>query len=154
MTEPYQYIMESSSRITPFLWFKDDLKTVLEYYTSIFKDSKVISRKQLSEEGAISGATFELNGQRFHAMQTTDAPVFNDAVSLYICCEDQKEVDYYWDAISAEGKEIQCGWVQDKYGIRWQVIPKRWEELMQDEQRGAPRARDESNDVHEEIYRC
>ena len=105
-------------KITPFLWFESNGLEAAEYYTSIFPDSKIINESPMV-------TTFELFGQRFSILSAGAHDEFNDAVSFYIDCKDQKEVDYYWDRfITDGGEESMCGWLKDKYGVRWQVIPE------------------------------
>lgn len=117
-------------KITPFLWFEDNLKEAVEFYTSVFKDSKVIN---MSDSTPVPSATFELNGQQFMAMQAGPQFKFNEAVSFYVDCKDQAEVDYYWNALTANGgQESMCGWLKDKYGLSWQIIPKQLMQLMSD----------------------
>ncbi len=105
-------------KITPFLWFKVPMEEPLAYYESIFRDFRVIQQSPM-------GATFEIEGQRFLAFNGGPHFDFNEAVSFFIDCEDQAEVDYYWERLTAEGgQESRCGWLKDKYGLSWQVIPK------------------------------
>jgi predicted 3-demethylubiquinone-9 3-methyltransferase (glyoxalase superfamily) len=105
-------------KITPFLWFDSPLEEVVRYYRSIFENSRVHS---LSPQMA----SFEIEGQRFHALNGGPHHDFNDAVSFFIDCEDQDEVDRYWSRLTADGgAESMCGWCRDKYGVSWQVIPK------------------------------
>ena len=131
-------------KITPFLWFDNKAEEAINFYTSIFEDGKVVSIKRYPDsplegpmkgmEGKVLTAVFELAGQRFMALD--GGPFFqpNGAVSLYISCRDQTEVDHYWDSLSEGGDEKaqQCGWLQDKYGFSWQVIPTRMTELLSD----------------------
>lgn len=106
------------SRITPFLWFDAPLEQVADHYRSIFPDFSVISLNPMT-------ATFEIAGQRLHALNGGPKYPFTPAVSFMIDCEDQAEVDHYWDALTADGgAESMCGWLTDKYGLSWQVIPK------------------------------
>jgi len=105
-------------KITPFLWFDAPLDGPLAYYGSIFRSFRVLSQSSMS-------ASFEIEGQRFLALDGGPHHRFNEAVSLFIDCEDQGEVDYYWERLTADGgEESMCGWLKDKYGLSWQVIPK------------------------------
>jgi predicted 3-demethylubiquinone-9 3-methyltransferase (glyoxalase superfamily) len=104
--------------ITPFLWFDAPLDEVVAYYQSIFESTKVI---QISP----TTATFEIEGQRFLALNGGPHFKFNEAVSLFIDCADQFEVDFYWSKLTADGGvESQCGWLKDRYGLSWQVVPQ------------------------------
>ena len=122
-------------KISPCLWFDDQAGEAAAFYTCIFKDSKItaISRyPEAGEEfhgrqpGSVLTVAFELNGQSFTALNGGPEFKFNEAVSLQIECESQEEVDYYWEKLSAGGdaRAQQCGWLADKYGLSWQVVPK------------------------------
>lgn len=105
-------------KITPFLWFDAPLEEPLAYYRSIFKNFRVLGESPMT-------ATFEIEGQRLHALNGGPHFKFNEAVSLFIDCKDQREVDYYWSRLTAGGgEESMCGWLKDKYGLSWQVIPR------------------------------
>lgn len=129
-------------KITPFLWFDNNAEEAINFYTSVFKNSKIISLQKypegMSEQpmqnmaGKVLTAVFELNGLRFMALDGGPVFKFNEAVSLQIDCEDQAEVDHYWDKLSAVPEAEQCGWCKDKFGISWQVIPKQLIQLMSD----------------------
>ena len=121
-------------KITPFLWFDSQAEEAAQYYISIFKNSKLgtVSRygKEGFEihkqpEGRVMAVDFELNGQGFTALNGGPHFKFNESVSFQVQCENQEEVDYYWNALSAGGdpKAQQCGWLKDKYGLSWQVVP-------------------------------
>jgi predicted 3-demethylubiquinone-9 3-methyltransferase (glyoxalase superfamily) len=131
------------SKITPCLWFDDQAEDAALFYTGIFKDSKItkISRYPDTERefhgkppGAVMVVAFELNGQSFTALNGGPHFNFNEAVSLQIECEDQEEVDYYWARLSEGGDPDahQCGWLKDKFGLSWQVVPKIAIELFTD----------------------
>ncbi|MBL6447944.1 VOC family protein [Fulvivirga sp. 29W222] len=108
----------STQKITPFLWFEANGQEGAEYYTSIFPNSRIISKAPMV-------TTFELCGQRFSILEAGPHDTFNDSVSFYIDCKDQEEVDYYWNTLVNDGgKESMCGWLQDKYGVRWQIVPE------------------------------
>src|SRR5882724_5690653 len=129
-------------KITPFLWFDDKAEEAMKFYTSIFKDSKIISTTYYPEgsedpnmkgmEGKVLTGVFELNGQRFMALDGGPIFKFNESISFYIECEDQQEIDYYWEKLSAVPESEQCGWLKDKFGLSWQIIPKQLGELLGD----------------------
>ncbi len=129
-------------KITPFLWFDKNLKEIKDYYLSIFPDAKFESNGTLADtpSGEVETGTLEILGQEFSLMTAGPMFKFNEAVSFVISCEDQKEVDYYWEKLTTNGgQESQCGWCKDKYGLSWQVVPKALGELMSkgtDEQSG------------------
>ncbi|HUP26169.1 MAG TPA: VOC family protein [Candidatus Limnocylindrales bacterium] len=129
-------------KITPFLWFDNNAEEAVNFYVSVFKDSKIISITRYPDgplegpmkgfEGKVLTAVFELNGQRFMALDGGPIFKFTEATSFYVECEDQDEVDYYWDKLSAVPESEQCGWLKDKFGLSWQIIPKALGELMGD----------------------
>jgi predicted 3-demethylubiquinone-9 3-methyltransferase (glyoxalase superfamily) len=104
-------------KITPFLWFDAALDEVVAYYESIFPDLRVHHLSPMS-------ATFEMAGQTFRALNGGQHHEFNEAVSFFIDCEDQEEIDRYWELLTAEGTESRCGWLKDRYGLSWQVVPR------------------------------
>jgi predicted 3-demethylubiquinone-9 3-methyltransferase (glyoxalase superfamily) len=113
-------------KITPFLWFDTQAEDAMNYYVSIFNNSKVISASPQMVQ-------FELDGQEFIGLNAGPQHKFNEAVSMFVHCEDQAEVDYFWNALIADGgEESMCGWLKDKYGLSWQIIPKQLGELMGD----------------------
>jgi predicted 3-demethylubiquinone-9 3-methyltransferase (glyoxalase superfamily) len=103
--------------ITPFLWFDAPLDEAIAYYRSIFRNVRVLSQSPMS-------ATFEIEGQRLIALNGGPQYRFNEAVSFFIACKDQAEVDSYWSKLAADGAESRCGWLKDRYGLSWQVIPE------------------------------
>ncbi len=127
-------------KITPNLWFDGNAKQAVEFYTSVFPDSKIISTAYYPHEGLadfqkdLAGkeltVEFELNGQRFVAINAGPEFKFNEAISFSIDCADQDEIDYYWSELSTVPEAEQCGWCKDQYGLSWQVVPKDMEELM------------------------
>ena len=120
------------NKITPFLWFDTQAEEAMNLYVSIFKNSKVnnISR---GPDGQAFVVSFELDGQEFMGLNAGPQFKFNEAVSMYVDCKDQAEVDYFWNALTANGgEESMCGWLKDKYGLSWQIIPKQLTELMGD----------------------
>jgi predicted 3-demethylubiquinone-9 3-methyltransferase (glyoxalase superfamily) len=119
-------------KITPFLWFDTQAEDAMNFYVSLFKNSKVnnISR---GPDGRAFIVSFELDGQEFMGLNAGPQFKFNEAVSMYVDCADQAEVDYFWDALTADGgEESQCGWLKDKYGLSWQIVPRQLTELMGD----------------------
>ena len=130
------------NKITPFLWFDNNLGEALKFYSSIFPDAKVGKMNNLSDVGApeftnVTTASFTLMGQDFMAMNAGPTFKFNEAVSFYVDCADQKEVDYYWSRLTADGgQESQCGWLKDKFGLSWQIVPRVLSELLNDPDKG------------------
>jgi predicted 3-demethylubiquinone-9 3-methyltransferase (glyoxalase superfamily) len=111
-------------KITPFLWFDNNAEEAIKFYASIFKNSKIIQLNPMV-------STFELEGQRMMALNGGPNFKFSEAISLYVACETQEEVDYYWNALLHEGgRESQCGWLKDKYGLSWQIVPNILAELL------------------------
>lgn len=117
-------------KITPFLWFNDNAEEAMNYYVSIFKSGKVRSVTRLN--GKVMAVTFELEGQEFMALNGGPLFQFTEAISLFVNCETQKEVDELWEKLSAGGAKSRCGWLKDKYGLSWQVIPAALGKLMND----------------------
>jgi predicted 3-demethylubiquinone-9 3-methyltransferase (glyoxalase superfamily) len=119
-------------KITPFLWFDTQAEEAMNFYVSLFKNSKVnnISR---GPDGRAFIVSFELDGQEFMGLNAGPQFKFTEAVSMYVDCADQAEVDYFWNALVADGgEESQCGWLKDKYGLSWQIVPRQLTELMGD----------------------
>jgi predicted 3-demethylubiquinone-9 3-methyltransferase (glyoxalase superfamily) len=119
-------------KITPFLWFDTQAEEAMNFYVSLFKNSKVggVSR---GSDGKAFSVSFELDGQEFLGLNAGPEYKFSEAISMYVHCEDQDEVDYFWDKLIAEGgEESQCGWLKDKFGLSWQIVPKQLGELMGD----------------------
>jgi predicted 3-demethylubiquinone-9 3-methyltransferase (glyoxalase superfamily) len=124
-------------KITPFLWFDNQAEEAMNFYISIFKNSKVVSVTRYGEagpglKGTVMSATFELEGQTFYALNGGPLFTFTPAISLFVNCETQQEVDDLWAKLSAGGREDRCGWLQDKYGLSWQIIPKVLGEMLGD----------------------
>ena len=124
-------------KITPFLWFDHQAEEAVGFYTSIFKDSKVGTVTRYGEagpgpKGSVMTMAFELDGQGFVALNGGPQFQFTPAISFVINCESQEEVDHYWETLSAGGQEIQCGWLRDKYGVSWQVVPTVLIDLLHD----------------------
>lgn len=135
--------MKAIQKITPFLWFDHQAEEAAAFYTSIFRDSRVLNATRYEKEGAeasgrpkgtVMTVVFELAGQEFIALNGGPAFKFNEAVSFVVNCESQEEVDYYWAKLSEGGDEAaqQCGWLKDRYGVSWQVVPTFLGELLAD----------------------
>jgi len=116
-------------KITPFLWFDNNAEEAMNYYTSIFKDSKIVSVSRHSKggqapEGMLFTGTFEIEGQQFYVLNGGPMFKFTEAISLFVSCEKQDEIDELWTKLSAGGTESRCGWLKDKFGLSWQIVPK------------------------------
>jgi predicted 3-demethylubiquinone-9 3-methyltransferase (glyoxalase superfamily) len=118
------------SKITPFLWFDGRAEEAMNFYLSVFKDGKVLNVGR--KDGKVLVATFELAGQRFMALNAEPMFKFNESVSFFVDCKGQEEVDYYWNRLLEGGQESQCGWLKDKFGLSWQIIPSALMRLMGD----------------------
>ena len=124
-------------KITPFLWFDGKAEEAAKFYTSIFKNSKIGSISRYGEEGpgpkgAVMSATFQLDGQEFIALNGGPQFTFSPAISFFVNCETQEELDEIWEKLCEGGKKNRCGWLQDKFGVSWQVIPTALGKLMSD----------------------
>ena len=118
--------------ITPFLWFDNNLEEALAFYTSIFKDSEILNQSRSGPDGPLFMATFRLNGQTLMGLNGGPTYKFTEALSMFVSVETQDEVDYLWDSLSAGGELQQCGWLKDKFGLSWQIVPTALGELMGD----------------------
>jgi predicted 3-demethylubiquinone-9 3-methyltransferase (glyoxalase superfamily) len=124
-------------KITPNLWFDTEAEEAAGFYTSVFKNARIVTVAHYTEAGPrpagmVMTVEFELDGQRFVAINGGPEFSFDEAVSFQINCEDQEEVDYYWERLSEGGSEGPCGWLRDRYGLSWQVVPTGMEELFTD----------------------
>ena len=128
-------------QITPCLWFDDNAEEAAKFYTSVFKNSKIRKISRYGKEGyeihrkpagTVLTVEFELNGQAFTALNGGPVFKFNEAVSFQVYCRSQKDIDYYWEKLSDGGAEGQCGWLKDKYGLSWQVVPIDLGKMLQD----------------------
>lgn len=117
-------------RITPFLWFDHQAEEAMKYYISIFKNGRVLGVHHAN--GKVLTVTFEINGQRFIGLNGGPLFRFTEAVSLFVDCETQEEVDELWEKLSPGGEKSRCGWLKDKFGLSWQIIPKALMELLSD----------------------
>ena len=131
--------LEGSSRITPFLWFDSNAEEAVDFYLSIFKNSRRLSElrnnsiddPRMVPKGGVLTVSFELDGLRFTALNGGPSHQFTDAISFVVRCDSQDEVDYYWSKLTAGGAEVACGWLKDKFGLSWQIVPARLPELIQ-----------------------
>ena len=132
-------------KITPFLWFDSNAEEAVKFYVSVFKQkSKILGVARYPEgspgpAGSVMTVEFKLFGQDFVALNGGPVFKFTEAISFVVSCKTQREVDYYWKKLSAGGKEIQCGWLQDRFGLSWQIVPTALSDLMKskDRARGA-----------------
>jgi predicted 3-demethylubiquinone-9 3-methyltransferase (glyoxalase superfamily) len=124
-------------KITPFLWFDDKAEEAISFYLSLFKNSRVVSMTRYGEagpgpKGTVMAATFQLEGQDFYALNGGPQYAFTPAISLFVNCETQQEVDELWNKLSEGGRKDRCGWLQDKYGLSWQIIPSHLGRMLGD----------------------
>lgn len=130
------------SKISPCLWFNDQAEEAAKFYIGIFKNSKILEISRYTKagndvhgrpDGSVMTVAFEIDGTRFTALNGGPAFTFTEAISFQIDCKDQQEVDYYWEKlIEGGGKPVQCGWLKDKYGLSWQVVPAALKEMLMD----------------------
>jgi predicted 3-demethylubiquinone-9 3-methyltransferase (glyoxalase superfamily) len=125
-------------KIRPFLWFDDKAEEAAKFYTSIFKNSKILNVSRYGDagpgsEGSVMSVTFELEGQEFMALNGGPLYKFTPAISFFVDCKTQQEVDDLWNRLSEGGEKSRCGWLSDKYGLSWQIIPTALGELMGDD---------------------
>lgn len=123
--------------LTTCLWFNTEAEEAASFYTSIFKDSRLGRVHRHTEAGpgaagSVMLVEFELNGQKFSALNGGPQFTFTEAISIVVPCADQAEIDYYWSNLSEGGQEVECGWLKDKYGLCWQVVPARFFEMISD----------------------
>lgn len=121
------------SKVTPFLMFNDQLEAAMDFYTATFPDSEIRNVARTGKDGPITSAEFVIGGQSF--MGYNGGPYFNfsQGFSLFVDCQDQEEVDEYWDKlVSAGATPVQCGWITDQFGVTWQIVPRRFVELIRD----------------------
>jgi predicted 3-demethylubiquinone-9 3-methyltransferase (glyoxalase superfamily) len=131
----------AAQKITPFLWFDSQAEEAANFYVSIFRDSQIVSVARYGEagaeasgrpEGTVMTVTFKLAGQEFIALNGGPAFTFSPAISFLVSCETQEEVDELWEKLSAGGETGECGWLKDKYGVSWQIVPTLLDEMLQD----------------------
>jgi predicted 3-demethylubiquinone-9 3-methyltransferase (glyoxalase superfamily) len=124
-------------KITPFLWFDTNAEEAIQHYVSIFRNSKIVSITRNGDggpgpKGSVLVASFQLEGQQFAALNGGPKFKFTEAISLVVNCETQEEVDHFWEKLSAGGEKGRCGWLKDRFGLSWQVVPTILSELLQD----------------------
>ena len=124
-------------KITPFLWFDGNAEEAMNFYTSVFKNSKVVSVRRYGEtgpgpKGTVMTGTFQINGQEFYALNGGPKYKFTPAISFFVNCETQPEGDELWDKLSAGGHKDKCGWLTDKFGLSWQIIPSALGKMLGD----------------------
>ena len=124
-------------KITPFLWFDNNAEEAANFYVSVFKNSKLLNVARYGDagpgpKGTVMTAQFELNGQKFVALNAGPSFKFTEAISFVVNCETQEEVDYYWERLSEGGEKSRCGWLKDKFGLSWQITPTILGKLMAD----------------------
>ena len=129
--------MALKQKITPFLWFDNNAEEAMNHYVSIFKNARIVSVSRYGEagpgpKGSVMTGTFEIEGQQFMALNGGPHFKFTEAISLFVNCGTQAEVDELWGKLSAGGSESQCGWLKDKFGLSWQIIPSALGELLGD----------------------
>jgi predicted 3-demethylubiquinone-9 3-methyltransferase (glyoxalase superfamily) len=133
--------MHISQKIAPCLWFDHQAEEAANFYVSVFRNSKIRSIARYDEQaakasgrpkGSVMTVAFELDGQEFTALNGGPLFTFTEAISLVVNCETQEEVDHFWDKLSAGGQEVQCGWLKDRFGVSWQVVPTILVEMLQD----------------------
>ncbi len=114
----------NTGKITPFLWFDSNGEEAANFYISIFKNSAMGQLQRMAPDGPVFGGSFELEGQKFNFLNGGPMFKFTEAISLFVSCDTQEEVDEYWNKLIADGgQESRCGWLKDKYGLSWQIIP-------------------------------
>jgi predicted 3-demethylubiquinone-9 3-methyltransferase (glyoxalase superfamily) len=123
-------------KITPFLWFNDEAEEAANFYVSVFRNSKVKAVTRYGDagpgpKGSVMTVSLELDGQEFTALNGGPQFAFTEAVSFVVHCDTQQDVDEYWDKLTQGGRAVQCGWLKDKYGLSWQIVPKALPRLLQ-----------------------
>ncbi|HEX9129707.1 MAG TPA: VOC family protein [Gemmatimonadaceae bacterium] len=126
----------TAQKITPFLWFDGNAEEAMNFYVSVFKNSKIVNVSRYGgPTGMVISATFQLAGQQFHALNGGPQFKFTEAISLFVNCESQEEVDELWEKLSQGGEKSRCGWLKDKFGLSWQVIPSVLGKMLTDKDR-------------------
>ncbi|WNG43281.1 VOC family protein [Archangium minus] len=130
--------MASPQKITPFLWFNQEAEEAANFYVSLFEDSKILSVVRHGDagpgpKGSVMVVEFQLAGQRFQALNGGPTFKFTEAISLLVNCDSQEEIDTLWSKLTANGgQEVECGWLKDRFGLSWQIVPSRFFQMMQD----------------------
>lgn len=124
-------------KVTPWLWFDTEAEDAAKFYTSVFKNSRINSVSHYGEAGprpagSVMTVSFELDGQQFVGLNGGPEFPFTEAVSFMVDCESQEEVDYFWETLATEGEEGQCGWLRDRFGLSWQIVPRQLDQLLSD----------------------
>ena len=124
-----------AQKITTFLWFDTEAEEAVNFYVSVFKNSKVVKTVLYGDagprpKGTVMVIDFELDGQKFTALNGGPEFKFNESISLVVNCKTQQEIDYFWEKLSEGGQKIECGWLKDKYGLAWQIVPEQLEEWL------------------------
>ena len=127
--------LENSPRISPFLWFDSNAEEAVDFYLTVFKNSRRLSELRNTGDapgpkGGVLTVAFELDGQKFTALNGGPSRKFNEAISFVVRCDSQQEIDDYWAKLTAGGSESMCGWLKDKFGLSWQIVPTRLGELL------------------------
>jgi predicted 3-demethylubiquinone-9 3-methyltransferase (glyoxalase superfamily) len=137
-------VPEKTHQITPCLWFDNQAEEAASFYVSIFKDSKILKKSYYTKEGtdihgqksgSVMTVEFQINGQSFTALNGGPIFKFTEGISFQVFCDSQEEIDYYWSKLTKEGQEVRCGWMKDKYGLSWQIVPSILSKLMTDPSR-------------------
>jgi predicted 3-demethylubiquinone-9 3-methyltransferase (glyoxalase superfamily) len=127
--------LESFPRITPFLWFDSNAEEAVDFYLTVFKNSRRLDELRNTGDapgpkGGVVTVAFELDGQKFTALNGGPHYKFTEAISFVVRCDNQQEIDEYWSKLTAGGSEVQCGWLKDKFGLSWQIVPSRLPDLL------------------------
>jgi len=118
-----------TQKITPFLWFNDNAEEAMNFYASVFKNARVVSVSR-NDDGSVFTGRFEIEGQEFMALNGGPHFTFTPAISFFVDCKTQEEVDYFWEKLSEDGEKSHCGWLKDKFGVSWQIVPSALGELL------------------------
>jgi predicted 3-demethylubiquinone-9 3-methyltransferase (glyoxalase superfamily) len=129
--------IQHTQKITPFLWFDNNAEEAVNLYLSVFKNSRVLEMTRYGDagpgpKGSVMTASFELEGLRFTALNAGPMFKFTEAISFVVSCASQEEVDYFWEKLSEGGKEAPCGWLKDRFGLSWQIVPEQLVRLLSD----------------------
>lgn len=124
-----------NQKITTFLWFNNNAEEAVNFYTSVFKNSKILNTTRYGDfgagpQGTVMTVDFELEGQKYIALNGGPQFKFTEAISLMVMCQTQEEIDYFWEKLSEGGEKVQCGWVKDKFGLSWQIAPAILDKLL------------------------